>query len=223
MKWAFDWRLIVAILAFCAVFYGSVLLVELTIPFLQFKPNIDFLASKRLIYHLDWWRISFYTHVFSSPFVIFSGLFQFNRFIIHRLPKLHRFLGFIYIFVLIFIAAPSGFLMGLYANGSYPTQISFSVLSILWVFTTIMAYKKVKEKDYVQHGNWMIRSYALTLSAISLRFFTFLIGYFKLPIYPADAYILVAYSSWIVNLIVAELLIRLRYANYLMNAKSLRR
>src|SRR5690606_38624099 len=98
------------------LFYGSVLLVELAIPFLQFRSDVDFLISKRLIYHLDWWRYSFYIHVFSSPFVILSGLFQFNRFVIHKRPRIHRILGMIYVIVLIFVAAPSGFLMGLYAN-----------------------------------------------------------------------------------------------------------
>lgn len=209
-------RSILAISAFAAIFYGSMCMVELTIPFLQFKPTVDFLNSKRLIYHLDWWRYSFYIHVFASPVVIFTGLFQFNRFSIHRMPKLHRVLGMIYIVILIFIAAPSGFLMGLYANGSYPTQISFTVLSLLWMFTTVMAYQKVKQKDYVSHGRWMIRSYALTLSAISLRFFTFLIGYFNIPLYPTEAYIVVSYSSWIVNLLLAEWLIYAKYPERLM-------
>lgn len=209
-------RSLVAILAFVAIFYGSVCMVQLTIPFLQFKPTVDFLNSKRLIYHLDWWRYSFYIHIFSSPIVIFTGLLQFNRFSIHRKPKFHRVLGMIYIVTLVFIAAPSGFLMGLYANGSYPTQISFTLLSLLWMFTTIMAYRKVKQKQYVSHGRWMIRSYALTLSAISLRFFTFLIGYFNIPLYPIEAYIVVSYSSWIVNLLLAEWLIYAKYPERLM-------
>lgn len=121
-----------------------------------------------------------------------------------------------YIGTLVFIAAPSGFLMGLYANGSYPTQISFTLLSLLWIFTTVMAYRKVKQRKYVSHGRWMIRSYALTLSAISLRFFTFLIGYFNIPLYPAEAYIVISYSSWMVNLLLAEWLIYLNYPERLM-------
>lgn len=209
-------RSIVAILAFAAILYGSICMVELTIPFLQFKPTVDFLNSKRLIYHLDWWRYSFYIHVFSSPLVIVTGLLQFNRFSIHRKPKFHRITGMMYIGTLVFIAAPSGFLMGLYANGSYPTQISFTLLSLLWIFTTVMAYRKVKQRKYVSHGRWMIRSYALTLSAISLRFFTFLIGYFNIPLYPAEAYIVVSYSSWMVNLLLAEWLIYLNYPERLM-------
>lgn len=214
---------VISVVLFLAILYGSVLLVEITIPFLQLKPNVDFLKTKRLIYHLDWWRYSFYIHVFSSPFVIFSGLFQFNRFVIHRLPRLHRILGLVYIVVLVFIAAPSGFLMGLYANGSYPTQISFSILSILWVLTTVIAFRKVKQRDYIAHTKWMMRSYALTLSAISLRFFTFLIGYFKIPLYPIEAYIVVSYSSWIVNLLLAEWMIYRKYPEWLLRKYLLKK
>lgn len=216
MERIFNWRRIFSVIVFIALLYGSLLMVELTIPFLQLKPNIDFLKTKRLIYHLDWWRYSFYIHVFSSPFVIFSGLFQFNKYFIFKLPKIHRILGFIYIVVLVFIAAPTGFLMGLYANGSYPTQISFSILSVLWMLTTVIAFIKVTKRDFVAHAKWMLRSYALTLSAISLRFFTFLIGYFNLPLNPGEAYILVSYSSWIVNLLIAEWLILKKYPEWLL-------
>lgn len=207
---------IFSIIAFFALLYGSILLVELAVPFLQFRPDVEFLISKRLIYHLDLWRYSFYIHVFSSPFVILSGLFQFNRYFIHRQPKIHRVLGKIYVVVLIFIATPSGFLMGLYANGSYPTQISFSILSVLWMLSTVWAYRYARKGEYLLHAKWMIRSYALTVSAISLRFFTFCIHYFRVPISPVDAYILVSYSSWIVNLLVAELVIYLKYPAYLL-------
>lgn len=216
MKSTFNVRFAVAALAFITVFIGSVFLVELAIPFLQFQPNVDFLQSKRLIYHLDWWRWSFYIHVFSSPIVIFAGLFQFNRLTIHRFPKFHRICGYIYILVLLLIACPSGFLLGLYANGSYPTQVSFTLLSVFWFATTIIAFKRAKSGMFESHAKWMIRSYALTLSAISLRAFTFLLAYFKIELYPPDSYILVSYASWIINLIVAEVLIYLNYAGFLL-------
>lgn len=216
MKGIISSSFFVAALAFIGIFIGSVFLVELAIPFLQFQPNVDFLASKRLIYHLDWWRWSFYIHVFSSPIVIFTGLFQFNRFSIHRFPKFHRIFGYIYIVVLLLIACPSGFLLGLYANGSYPTQISFTILSLLWFGTTFIAFRKAKSGAFEAHAKWMIRSYALTLSAISLRLFTFLLAYFKVDLYPPDSYILVSYASWIVNLFVAEVLILMKYPAYLL-------
>ena len=54
----------------------------------------------------------------------------------------------------------------------------------------------------------MFRSYALTLSAITLRGYTWLIDLTTLPISPRDTYILTAWLGWVPNLIVADLLIR---------------
>ena len=54
----------------------------------------------------------------------------------------------------------------------------------------------------------MFRSYALTLSAITLRGYTYLIDLTTLPISPRDIYIVTAWCSWVPNLILAEVLIR---------------
>lgn len=52
----------------------------------------------------------------------------------------------------------------------------------------------------------MYRSYALTLSAISLRLFKWIIaGTLALP--PMDTYQIVAWAGWIVNWMIVELII----------------
>ena len=56
----------------------------------------------------------------------------------------------------------------------------------------------------------MIRSYALTLSAISLRLFKFgIVTVLELP--PMDTYKIVSVLGWGINLIIAELIIRKSY------------
>jgi hypothetical protein len=52
----------------------------------------------------------------------------------------------------------------------------------------------------------MIRSYALTLSAISLRLFKYIIVFIWHPL-PMDTYRIVAWLGWVVNLIIAEIII----------------
>jgi len=172
------------------------------------KPSIEFLRTKELIYHLDWWRISFYIHVFSSPIVILSGLFQFNRSILRSYKSIHRSLGFTYILFVILVSGPSGILLGLYANGGYIAQISFVVLSSSWILFTLIAYLKVRKHEYQSHSKWMMRSYALTLSAVTLRLYAYLFDLFNVPLGPTETYILIAYLSWIPNLIFAEICIK---------------
>jgi hypothetical protein len=54
----------------------------------------------------------------------------------------------------------------------------------------------------------MARSYALTLSALTLRSYAMLIGLLNIEIRPASAYILISWLSWTLNLVVAEVWIR---------------
>lgn len=214
------WKFIFGLVLFCVIAYCSYLLILLSLPYIHFERGVEFLATKELIYHIDWWRYSFYIHVFSSPVVILTGLLQFNHFLIHQRKKTHRYLGITYILFVIFISGPTAFLMGLYANGGYLAQVSFVFLSSCWIGFTLIAYLKVKKHDYESHSKWMLRSYALTLSAITLRFYAYLFDVWNVPIPPKETYILLAYLSWIPNLVVVEIILRTNYLTNLLQARS---
>ncbi len=103
--------------------------------------------------------------------------------------------------------------MGFYANGGIFSRIAFVLLATLWMYFTFMAWYKVKQKDYVSHRRFMMRSYALTLSAITLRAWKYLITNLNhidpdwvFP--PMDVYRVIAWLGWGLNLLVAEWLIR---------------
>ena len=205
---------------FLTVLYASYLLILLSIPYLQFERNIDFLLTKQLIYHIKVWRFSFYAHVFSSPFVILSGLLQFNKTILRRFPMVHRNIGKIYVFAVLVISGPSAFVMGLYANGGRITQTSFVILAVLWSIFTYLAFVRIKSKRIEAHINWMIRSYALTLSAVTLRTYAYFFDVFHVDLSPKEMYCLLAYASWIPNLLIAELIIKLRKNNSYLDSET---
>lgn len=188
--------------------YASYLLVLLTLPYLQLKPGVEFLKTKQFVYHLPWYRWSFYIHVFSSLVLVLSGFFQFNKTWLRKYPKMHRRTGMLYVVVVLVLSGPSGWIMSLYANGGVATQTSFLTLSSLWWFSTLMAYLTVRKHEYTSHIRWMMRSYALTLSAVTLRFYAYLFDFFKVQFDPITTYTILAYISWIPNLIIAELLLR---------------
>lgn len=125
-----------------------------------------------------------------------------------------------YIIVLLFISGPAAFVMSLYATGGRIAQTSFVILSIYWITSTFIAYYHVKRKDYEKHIKWMIRSYALTLAAVTLRFYAYLFDVFNLPLSSRETYILLAYISWIPNAFIAEVLIKFGYAKYLLRYKE---
>jgi hypothetical protein len=172
------------------------------------RSDIAFLRSKQHIYHIRYWRISFYTHVFTSCLVLLAGFTQFAPRLLFRWPGVHRIMGWIYLAVVTTISGPAAFIMALYANGGLAARTSFTLLAVGWItFTSLAGYYAIRRR-FALHGAFMFRSYALTLSAITLRGYTWLIDLTTLPISPREIYILTAWLGWVPNLIVAELLIR---------------
>lgn len=151
--------------------YFTYLMVLITLQYIPIKFDVAFLNIKEEAISYSHYQIAFFGHVYASILVLISGITQFSESIRNIFPRLHKSLGIAYIFLILFIASPSGFIMALYANGGILSQISFSTQAMLWFFFTYKAYKCIRRKNVKGHQNFMLRSYALTLSAISLRLF----------------------------------------------------
>lgn len=195
------------------------LMVDLTLPYVTFEKNVDFLLTKLNVYHIRHWRYGFYVHIFSSVLVLVAGFTQFSRRVLHHRPKLHRGMGYVYAVTLLFVSGPGAWVMAFYANGGLPARASFVLLTFLWYVFTLAAMFYVFRRNWNEHGNFMLRSYALTFSAITLRLYAFGIDYLQLHVRPAEAYITIAWLSWVPNLLLAELLIRMGFVKRLFRAK----
>ena len=170
---------------------------------------MDFLQTKQNVYHITYWRWSFYVHVFTSFFVLIAGLTQFSGYLQRHYKRVHRFFGYMYVWLVVFVTGPAAFMMGWHANGGLPARTSFTLLAFLWMVFTACAWIFAVKKNFVVHRQFMIRSYALTLSAITLRLYTILFEYLNVHARPVDIYITTAWLSWVPNLIVAQLIIEL--------------
>lgn len=120
----------------------------------------------------------------------------------------HRFFGYAYVLVVVIFSGPAAFMMGWHANGGLPARTSFTLLAFLWVVFTASAWYYAVKRKFVVHRDFMIRSYALTLSAITLRLYTILFHSLEIHARPIDIYITTAWLSWVPNLIIAEMIIR---------------
>lgn len=190
------------------------LMIDLTLPYLSFTYDVDFLLTKQKIIHLRHWRYAFNFHILFSIFSLIAGLTQFSNYILTKYKKLHRVMGYMYVIDVICIAGPSGLVMAFYANGTIVSKTSFVLLSVLWIGFTSMAIIKAFKKDFLEHEKWMIRSYSLTLSAISLRLMAIIFP----KIVHLDAhteYAVLAWLSWTINLLIAECLIYFKTINRL--------
>jgi uncharacterized membrane protein len=182
------------------------LMFRIVAPYTSGETDIDFLQTKQHIIGWTTYRWSFYLHIFSSLWVLASGLTQFSKVLLRKMPIIHRWVGRIYVGIVLLISAPAACVMSVFANGTDFTKASFLVLSILWWVTTWLAYRFILRGDVLKHKWWMYRSYALTLSAITLRIMQFAFATWT-DIEPEVAYQIVALPSWVVNLLIAEVLI----------------
>lgn len=200
MKKLLNTLIIVLLLFFCA------LMIRLSIPYLSMQYDVDFLSTKQSIIHIKTWRYAFYTHVFLSLFALIAGVTQFSNPIVKKHRRIHRVMGYIYVTDVLFLAGPAGLIMSFFANGTLVAKTSFVLLSVLWILFTALALAKAKRKQFNPHRNWMIRSYALTLSAISLRLYAWVFPkFFHMNAF--DQYALIAWLSWTLNLVAAEIII----------------
>ena len=200
-------RRIGQISAMLVLAFFSYLMIRLTLQYRVMQGDVGFLHVKRHAYHIGYWRASFYTHVFTSCLVLIAGFTQFSSWLLRRRPVVHRIMGWIYLVIVIIISGPAAFVMALYANGGWMGRISFTLLAGIWWIVTFLAGYYVIRRQFARHGACMILSYALTLSAITLRAYTWLAHMTHLPINARDLYVLVAWLSWVPNLVVAIILI----------------
>lgn len=200
-------RLFLSAIFLAGVAFFSWIMFRIIWPYTSGQTDIDFLLTKQRIIHLLHYRVSFYLHIFPALLVLASGLTQFSSTILHRIPALHRWVGRVYAASILLVCGPAGMLMAWYANGGPVAKASFLVLSAIWWGSTWMAWRAIRSKNIRKHGAWMLRSYALTLSAITLRLMQFSLAMYS-DIDPETAYRLVAWPSWLINLAVVEMIIR---------------
>ncbi len=186
--------------------FFAFLLLRITLAYFPIRTDVAFLKIKQQYLPITHWKIAFFIHVFSSMFVLLSGFFQFWTFLLKRYPRFHRTMGYIYVLAILFITGPASFIMALYANGGLISRFAFGILAILWIYFTTRAWICATKKRFVEHKAFMIRSFALTLSAVTLRAWKYVIVYFFHPA-PMDVYRIVAWLGWTLNLAVAEYII----------------
>jgi hypothetical protein len=112
----------------------------------------------------------------------------------------------------ILLGGGCGLYMATYAYAGIITSLGFASLAILWLTTGFLAYRTIRAGDVDAHRRWMIRNFALTFAAVTLRlelgFLAMLFGF-------EMGYQMIAWLCWIPNLLVAEAIIRRSFSRSL--------
>lgn len=144
-------------------------------------------------------------HVAGGVAALLAGPLQFVRRIRARRPAFHRAAGRIYCLGCA-IGAPAGLVLALGTTSGPVAGAGFGVQALLWALFTWLGYRAAVERRFADHREWMLRSFALTAAAITLRLMLPAALFAGLDFAPA--YRVIAWLAWTVNLAAVEYHIR---------------
>ena len=191
-------------------FVGQML--KIMLPYFSLREDTAFLLIKEPYLENYLWKTAFFTHVFTSIFALAAGLFQFSPLLLRKYKRLHRFIGRWYVINILFVTGPSGLVLAFFANGGMSSRLGFTLLAALWMYFTWKAWQTIRRGETMLHRQFMVRSFALTLSAVSLRAWKWLLVLAFAPP-PMEVYRWVTWLGFVPNLLVAELLIRRQFSS----------
>jgi uncharacterized membrane protein len=142
-------------------------------------------------------------HAGFASTALLIGSFQFVPWLRKRWPRVHRWTGTTYV-ICCLTAGVAGLVLALGSTAGLAATLGFGSLAIVWILCTAQAWRFARARNFARHERWMIRSFALTLAAVTLRLYLPLAGGLRFDM--GTAYQAISFLCWIPNLAIAELL-----------------
>jgi hypothetical protein len=146
-------------------------------------------------------------HVAGAVTALMLGPAQFFPRLRARFPWQHRWTGRVYV-VGCMIGGVSGLMLAVGTSTGSVSMVGFGSLALAWLVATILAWRRAVQRRLAEHQAWMIRSFALTLAAVTLRIYLPLSG--LLPVSFESSYQAISFLCWVPNIMLAELYLRWR-------------
>jgi hypothetical protein len=196
----------------------SLLLVYNTLPYFSFSKDFSFIEERSLLFRGSFYSTCFYIHIFAGAVCISTALIQFSRYILKKSKAIHRWSGKLYVFVVLFLGAPTGLYMSFFAKGSIWERLLFLFMAGTWFITTLYGLSTIRKKNVVAHQVWMMRSYAMAMTAVTFRIYHII--FFMLDWGHLENYELSLWISVFGNMLFAEWVIYRKSKNYLQSFRS---
>jgi len=157
------------------------------------------------VHRPSWLQAFFYAHVIGGGIALLLSPVQLSARIRARAPRLHRLSGRI-VLTAIMAGGVAGLVLSPY-NLAGPVGIAgFGLLAVLWPTFAARGFLAIRRGDVTVHRRWMLRTFALTYAAVTLRLWLGvlvpIVGDFR------SAYVLVPFLAWVPNLLLVEWLLR---------------
>jgi hypothetical protein len=176
----------------------SLLIVAVAARYLRFDPAVYFEAQRAV--YLDR-QLALGLHIGGAMLALGLGPFQFVARIRNRWPRIHRVTGRLYLLGCL-VGGLGGLALAQTAHGGFVARLGFACLAVAWLATGGIALRMILTGRVADHRRWMIRSFALTFAAVTLRL---MLGVNAALVHVdfTTAYVAIAWLCWVPNLLVA--------------------
>lgn len=198
-------RILLFYLSWVIITFFALFLASIALSYFSFDLTMGFLKAKQHMIDYPLWLVCFYVHLFFGAVAILTGLPLFFSKLIPFQSKLHTYLGRLYVYSILLFTGPTGVYLSFSAEGGKYASLGFLLMSFSWMFPTFMAVKLIIEKNTRKHYRWIIRSYCMTLSGVTLRLFMPFGARFLL-LEEKTTFVLSSYV-FIINIILGELIL----------------
>ena len=140
-------------------------------------------------------------HLAGGIVAIVLGALQVNSRLRKRYLSGHRWIGRVYV-IAVAVGGTAGLILAFNSYGGLVTHFGFGMMAVCWLASTGIAYRHIRNGDKKAHRAWMLRSYALTLAAVTLRIYLPLSQIAGIEF--SEAYPAIAWLCWVPNLLFVE-------------------
>ncbi len=162
-------------------------------------------------------------HVAGGMIALVIGPLQFFTALRTKYPRMHRTIGRIYLTVILLSGIAAVHLAifdNLLRKGEFMFGTGVLGMALAWFITGGMAFWAIRNKNIMQHKEWMIRNYVLTANFIIFRLIFYpLLGIDSFP-FKDDVGGFTAWASWSIPLLLTEWILQARKIKHIHNKKA---
>lgn len=149
---------------------------------------------------------SLLVHIIFGMTALLLGPFQFIPAIRKKYPRTHRLMGKTYLICVVIAGCDSLYMSVskiIIGEKAVVYGVGLFLLGLIWLLTSGMAYWAVRSHNFVQHREWMVRSFVVTCAFTTFRLFARLLTE-RFGVNDGVASEIMAWACWAVPLVVAE-------------------
>jgi hypothetical protein len=148
-----------------------------------------------------WWLAC---HLGFGALALLLGPIQFISGIRQRSARVHRWIGRVYL-IGVLGGGVSAIYMSFFVDASPAAGLSLFFLAVAWLMTSSMAYITAVRRRLIEHREWMIRSYTVTLAFVTYRLLV------PVPLFvhlgPESSAITRGWLCWSIPLLVTDMIL----------------